>query len=92
MEEELSDLAKEIIALLVFEETYGNIVAELSHASHYAVADEVKILIGKDIVKPCKDLHTGKTSGFIYDSDHMKDYSFRLTAKGMTLLETFLKE
>jgi hypothetical protein len=49
-------------------------------------------LIGKDIVKPCKDLISGKTSGFIYDSDRMKDYSFTLTAKGMNMLEIFLKE
>ncbi len=92
MEEELSPLAREIISRLVFEEVYENIVDELNHANPYEVADEVKTLIARDIVKPCRDLQNGKTSGFIYDSDHMTDYSFTLTAKGMGLLETLLKD
>jgi hypothetical protein len=92
MEEELNPLAKEVILLLVFEEPYGNIISELKSASEYAVTDELKHLIAKDFVKPCKDIVTGKSSGFIYDSDRMQDYSFMLTAKGISYLETFLKE
>jgi hypothetical protein len=92
MEEELNPLAKEIISMLVFEETYANIIAEATNNNEYAVADELKTLIVKELVKPCKDISSDKSSGFIYDSDHMKDYSFTLTAKGMTMLESFLKE
>ncbi len=92
MEEELNPLAKEVISLLVFEETFENITSEVNHANPYAVADEIKTLIAKDIIKPCKDIVMGKSSGFIYDSDRMKDYSFTLTAKGMELLEILLKE
>jgi len=92
MEEELSALAREIISLLVFEETYDNIISETTQVNKYAVTDEIKTLIVKDIIKPCKDILMDKSSGFIYDSDRMKDYSFTLTAKGMGLLEDFLKE
>lgn len=92
MEEEISPLAREVVSLLVFEETYENIASELPHASAYAVADEIKTLIARDMVKPCRDIATGKSSGFIYDSDRMADYSFTLTAKGMGWLEKILKE
>jgi hypothetical protein len=92
MEEELSGLAKKIVSLLVFEETFDHIVEDVKDASRYAVADEIKTLIGKDLLHPRKDLVSGKTSGFIYDSDHMEQYSFALTAKGMSLLENLLKE
>jgi hypothetical protein len=92
MEEELSSLAKKIISQLVFEETFDHIVEDVKDAGKYAIADEIKMLIAKDILHPRRDLISGKTSGFIYDSDHMEHYSFGLTAKGISLLENLLKE
>ena len=43
------------------------------------------------MVRPCRDLETEKASGILYDSDSLKDYSFTLTSKGLSYLETFIK-
>ena len=52
MEEQLDPLAEQIISLLVFEETFEQMVSELPKFSHYAIADELKNLIVKDYARP----------------------------------------
>lgn len=91
MEEQLDPLAEQIISLLVFEETFEQMVSELPQFSQYAIADELKNLIVKDYARPYRDIETDTTSGILYDSDQLKAYSFTLTAKGITYLENNLK-
>lgn len=91
MDEQLDPLAVDIISLLVFEETFEQMVDELPQHSQYAIADELKNLMVKDYARPCRELESGKSSGILYDSDHLNAYSFTLTAKGINYLENNLK-
>ncbi|MEZ4804048.1 MAG: hypothetical protein R2852_00785 [Bacteroidia bacterium] len=91
MQDEQNPLAKKIISLLVFEESFSSIVSELPDESRYALADEIKSLIVKDLVKPCKNSENNTLSGILYDSDAMNSYTFILTAKGLAYLENNLK-
>jgi hypothetical protein len=87
----LSTLSEKIIRLLIFEERYEHILEEIKGEKHSHIADELKLLIARDMVRPCRDLETEKASGILYDSDSMKDYSFTLTSKGLSYLEKFIK-
>lgn len=87
MLEPLNPTAEKIINLLVFEETFEQIVNEISEVNEYAIADEIKTLIVKDFVRPVNDVENKRSSNMMYDSDKMRDYSFRLTAKGIQQLE-----
>lgn len=91
MEEQLNKLAESIISLLVFEETFESVVLEIPQQSRFAVADELKALISKDLIRPCRALESNTNSGILYDSDRLSDYSFTLTAKGIAHLENNMK-
>lgn len=87
----LNKLAEKIISLLIFEERFEHILEEIPDFKKSHVADELKLLISKDYVRPCRDLENESKSGVIYDSDKMIDYSFTLTSKGLNYLEAFIK-
>jgi hypothetical protein len=87
MLEPLNPIAEKIISLLVFEETFEQIVSEILEVNEYAIADEIKTLIVKDFVRPVNDVENKRSAKMMYDSDKMKDYSFQLTAKGIQQLE-----
>jgi len=90
-EERLSELSEKIIRLLIFEERFEHILEDVPGEKHTHIADELKQLIAKDLVRPVRDIETATPSGILYDSDMLKDYSFTLTSKGITYLETFIK-
>lgn len=87
----LNPLAEKIISLLVFEESFEHILSDLPDVSRYAVGDELKTLIVSDYVKPCREIGSHAGSGMHYDSDKLSDFSFRLSAKGLSYLERNLK-
>lgn len=87
----LSELSEKIIRLLIFEERFENILEDVQGEKHSHIADELKQLISRDLVRPVRDIETATASGILYDSDMLKDYSFTLTSKGITYLETFIK-
>lgn len=89
--DELSRLSKEIISLLIFEEEFEKILEETSELNKYAVRDELRGLIVKDLVKPSTEIETGIRKGFIYDSDRMQEFTYCLTAKGYQYLQDILK-
>jgi len=91
MEEHLNQLAESIIALLVFEERFESVVDEIPQESRFAVADELKSLIAKDLIRPVRALDSNTNSGVLFDSDRLSDYSFTLTAKGIAHLENNMK-
>jgi hypothetical protein len=91
MEEHLNPLAESIIALLVFEERFESVLDEIPHESRFAVADELKSLIAKDLIRPVRALESNTNSGVLFDSDRLGDYSFTLTAKGIAHLENNMK-
>lgn len=90
-QERLSKLSEKIIGCLIFEERFEHLLEEVKEEKQSYIADELKLLIAKDLVRPCRDLETDKASGILYDSDSLKDYSFMLTSKGLSYLETFIK-
>ncbi len=90
--EELSDLGKEIILLLVFEEAFDNIMAETKEPNKHAVKDELRSLIVKDFAKPAGEIETGLRQSFIYDSDRMFEYTYCLTAKGYQMMEILIQK
>ena len=91
MVDKLDPMTLQLLSLLVFEEAFESIVEEMNQYSSFTVADELKWLIAKDWIKPCKHLETETNSGVLYDSDQLNAYSFVLTARGLTQLEMQLK-
>ncbi|MCC6818311.1 MAG: hypothetical protein IT245_05430 [Bacteroidia bacterium] len=85
--ERLEPLSESILALLIFEESFVNILSELPKEKESHVADELKQLMVKDFVRPCREIESDKRSGFLYDSDKLSLYSFTLTRKGIEYLE-----
>lgn len=73
--------------MLIFEEQFEVLVSEIKDEKSNHIADELKSLIVKDFVRPCRELESGKASGFMYDSDQLSHYSFTLTKKGLDYLE-----
>jgi hypothetical protein len=90
--ERLEPLSEKILALLIFEESFENIASELSSEKKPHVADELKMLIVQDFIRPCRDIENDVRSGFIYDSDKLESYSFTLTGKGLAYIEHFSKK
>jgi hypothetical protein len=91
MVDKLEPMTVQLMSLLVFEEAFDSIIQEMHEYSSYTVADELKWLIAKDWIKPCKHIETATQSGVLYDSDQLSAYSFVLTARGLTQLELQLK-
>ena len=87
MQERLNPLAESILSMLIFEESFGHLLSDLPKENAFAVADELKNLIVRDYVKPCRDLDNDTGSGILYDSDKLTSYSFVLTARGISYLE-----
>lgn len=85
--EKLSELSEKIIGMLVYEETYVHLLEDLREEKEYAVADELKLLIAREYVRPCRDVENDSRSGVMYDTDRMRAYSFTLTGKGLNYLE-----
>lgn len=90
--EDLSELGKEIILLLAFEEEFNKLIAETTEPNKHAVKDELRYLIAKDFAKPAGEIETGIRHGFSYDSDRMFEYSYCLTAKGYQLMEALIQK
>lgn len=91
MEERLNPLAESIMSLLVFEERFESIVSEIKVEKEAAIADELKTLIVRDFIRPCRDIENNNSSGLVYDSDKLNSYSFTLTGRGLTYLENISK-
>lgn len=91
MEQRLNSLAEKIMSLLIFEEHFQSILSEIPEASPYHLADELKTLIVKDYIRPCRDIDNNSVSGILYDSDKLGSYSFALTARGLAYLEFYIQ-
>lgn len=81
---ELDPLEREILNKLTFEETYKNLVDELSEKKLNIVDRFINSLVEKDYVKAKGVLEQGKT--FIRNEDNLKTLSFIITSKGLDAL------
>ena len=82
---ELPDLEMEILRACLFQETFDTLVDECKlETKQSVIADAVKNLIHyKLLVATNNDV----SLSWIYDSDKMKDSSFKATAKGVEWME-----
>jgi len=81
---ELDVLESEVLEKLIFEETFDNILTECkSLAVPGVVADVLKYLIQHKLVVAKFPHQNRSKAGFMYDTDHMRDYSYQATAKGI---------
>ena len=82
---DLDLVEKGVLEKLIFEEHFENIVSECSSlALPNVINDILKYLIQHKLVVAKLPSETKKSkSGFMYDSDRMKDYTYQATAKGL---------
>jgi hypothetical protein len=80
-------LEKKILTSLLFTESFDTIVEEVKQ-SEYLVADILKWLITRRYVSPMQYNETKKDyePSFIYDSDNMRHYHYRMTGEGLNFL------
>lgn len=90
--ERINSLGESILNLLLFEETFDHILDDLKPIKQNVIQDEIKSLIVLDLIKPVKDLDSLKTSGIIYNSDNLREFSYKITAKGISYLEKYLNK
>lgn len=86
---EPDEIDLKVMNLLLFEETFGKIAEELPTYSPNILADVLKHLIVKGWVTPVQfdsRKSFGKQSMFL-ETDGMRSAYFRLTTKGINLLE-----
>jgi hypothetical protein len=90
--EEISELGIKVLELIIFEEPLNHILEDLRNERKHHVIDEIKFLIMKELVRPCQNIATKSNSGLLFDSDKMDEYSFIITAKGLSILENRIKK
>jgi len=82
---ELPDLEMEVLRLCIFPETFESIVAEVqSEKKASVIADAVKNLIHYKLLVAAND---SNTLSWVYDSDKMRESSFKATANGVEWME-----
>ena len=77
---------KKILESLFFEENFESICAEIID-SRPNIADDLKTLITKDLVNIYEEVNGRYELSDMYDADDMNAYFYRISAKGITLLE-----
>lgn len=83
---ELPELEQEILNLCLFPETFTSIVGECTkEVKESVIADAIKNLIHHKLLV-AENVQNALT--WIYDSDRMRESSFRATAKGVSFIES----
>lgn len=85
---ELEALERAVLEKLIFDERFENILVDCKElAKPNIIEDVLKYLIQYKLVMS-RYAGSGKSSkpGFIYDSDHMHDYTYQISAKGIKCL------
>lgn len=82
---ELEAIEKTVLEKLIFDERFENILADCKELAKPSIVEDVlKYLIQHKLVMS-RYAGGGKPSkpGFMYDSDHMHDYTYQISAKGL---------
>jgi len=85
---ELEALEIAVLEKLIFDERFENILADCKELAKPSIIEDVlKYLIQYKLVMS-RYAEGGKPSkpGFMYDSDHMHDYTYQISAKGLKCL------
>jgi hypothetical protein len=87
---ELPDLEAEILQLCVFAESFESLVSECTlEEKESVIGDAVKNLL---YLKLLIAVNQDQIYSWVYDSDKMRESSFKATAKGVEWMEFMLKE
>ena len=82
---ELPDLEMEVLRLCIFPETFESIVAEVQSENKASViADAIKNLIHYKLLVAANEANS---LTWVYDSDKMRESSFKATANGVEWME-----
>jgi hypothetical protein len=82
---ELPDLEVEVLRLCIFPETFESIVAEVqSEKKASVIADAIKNLIHYKLLVAANEANS---LTWVYDSDKMRESSFKATANGVEWME-----
>ena len=82
---ELPDLEMEVLRLCIFPETFESIVAEVqSEKKASVIADAIKNLIHYKLLVAANEANS---LTWVYDSDKMRESSFKATANGVEWME-----
>ena len=83
---ELPDLEAEILQLCVFVEGFDTLVSECTtETKESVIADAVKNLLHYKLLVA---VNQDQALAWVYDSDKMRESSFRATAKGVEWMES----
>ena len=87
---ELEELELKILSLLLFPEKFKHIVEESGEADSYIVADVLKTLIVKDLVRIYETDEIGNFKPVQFLAvDELNLQWFRITTKGINILEKY---
>jgi hypothetical protein len=82
---ELPDLEMEVLRLCIFPETFESIVAEVQSENKASViADAIKNLIHYKLLVAANEANS---LTWVYDSDKMRESTFKATANGVEWME-----
>ncbi|MBT8326879.1 MAG: hypothetical protein KJP21_04095 [Bacteroidia bacterium] len=82
---ELPELEKEILDMCIFQESFESIADEcVKEKNRNIIADAIKNLIHYKLLIPTNQ---DNSLTWVYDSDKMKDSSFKATAAGISWME-----
>lgn len=84
IEIELPSLEQEILRLCIFEESFGQIAEECDERNANVVADAIKNLLHHKLLVAT---NRQNSLNWIYDSDKMKESTFKATALGIAWME-----
>lgn len=83
---EIDKLCKQVLSTLLFEETFEHICEDCGISNRKVVADIVKTLVVKDLVRVYELRSDRYVQVHYIEPDYFKDLYFRITAQGMEKL------
>lgn len=85
---EIDFTEKNILQKLIFAENYENILLECKQlAPDNVITDILKMFLHHKLIVAIP-IGKSEKSGFMFDSDKMNQYTYRITAKGLKIIET----
>ena len=85
---EIDNIEKSILQKMIFSESFENLLNDCSKiAPANVVKDILKMLLHHKLVV-ATPIGKVQKSGFMFDSDNMQCYTYRITAKGLKKLES----
>lgn len=83
---EIDKTEKEVLQKMIFAESYDNILNDCKEtAPANVITDILKYLLHHKLIVAIP-IEKGGKSGYLFDSDNMHDYQYRITSRGIKML------